>query len=58
MGNSRRRSRRKRVAFTATKRVSKPVRVSFRTSSGKRVSFVANKKVPRKVKVEFYARRK
>jgi len=53
-----RRSRRKKVSFTATKRVPKKVGVSFTTSKGKKVSFKATKKVPKKVKVEFYAKRK
>ena len=52
------RKRRKRVTFRATRVTSKPVRVSFRTSSGKRISFVATKKVPKKVKVSFYAKKK
>jgi len=51
-------TRRKKVSFTATKKVPKKVRVSFFKSSGERVSFRATKKVPKKVKVEFYARRK
>ena len=51
-------TRRKKVAFTATKKVPKKVRVSFHTQSGKKVSFKATKKVPKKVKVEFYASRK
>jgi len=53
-----RRSRRKKVSFTVTKRVLKKVDVSFATSKGKKVSFEATKKVPKKVKVEFYAKRK
>jgi len=52
------RTRRKKVSFKATKRVPKRVNVSFKTSSGKRVSFRATKRVPKKVKVEFYAKRK
>jgi len=51
-------TRRKKVAFTATKKVPKRVPVSFTTRSGERVSFRATKKVPKKVKVEFYAKRK
>lgn len=51
-------TRRKKVSFTATKKVPKKVKVSFKTSSGKRVSFTATKKTPKKVKVEFYAKRK
>jgi len=51
-------TRRKKVSFAATKKVPKKVRISFFKSSGKRVSFRATKKVPKKVKVEFYAKRK
>ena len=51
-------TRRKKVSFTATKKVPKRVPVSFRTSTGEKVSFKATKKVPKKVKVEFYAKRK
>ena len=51
-------TRRKKVAFTATKKVPKKVQVSFFRSSGEKVSFGATKKVPKKVKVEFYAKRK
>lgn len=49
--------KRKKVSFTATKRVPKKVKVSFK-SRGKRVTFEATKRVPRKVKVEFLAKRK
>ena len=51
-------ARRKKVSFTATKKVPKKVNVSFKTGSGEKVSFRATKKVPKKVKVEFYAKRK
>jgi hypothetical protein len=51
-------TRRKKVAFTATKKVPKKVRVTFSTRSGSKVTFRATKKVPKKVKVEFYAKRK
>ena len=51
-------TRRKKVSFTAIKRVPKKVRVSFTTRRGKKVSFRATKKVPKKVKVKFYAKRK
>lgn len=51
-------TRRKKVSFTATKKVPKKVPVSFTTKKGERVSFRATKKVPKKVKVEFYAKRK
>jgi len=50
-------TRRKKVSFTATKKVPKRVPVSFTTRRGKRVSFRATKKVPKKVRVKFYARR-
>jgi hypothetical protein len=50
--------RRKKVKFTATKKVKKKVEVEFTTKDGKRVSFKAHKKVPKKVLVEFYAKRK
>ena len=52
------RTRRKKVSFTATKKVPKKVRVSFSTKKGEKVSFKATKKVPKKVKVTFYAKRK
>jgi len=51
-------TRRKKVSFTATKKVPKKVRVSFFKSSGEKVCFRATKKVPKKVKVEFYAKKK
>jgi len=51
-------SRRKKVSFTATKKVPKKVKVKFTTSDGEKVSFKATKKVPKKVKVEFLAKRK
>ena len=51
-------TRRKKVSFTATKKVSKKVPVSFRTTGGERVSFRATRKVPKNVRVEFYAKRK
>ena len=54
----RKKTRRKKVSFTATKRVPKKVRVSFTTRRGKKVSFKATKMVPKRVKVEFYAKRK
>lgn len=53
-----RKTRRKKVSFTATKRVPKKVQVSFTTRTGKKVSFIATKRVPKKVKVEFYAKKK
>ena len=51
-------SRRERVTFTATKRVKKPVKVSFTTQSGEKVSFKAVKKVSKPVKVTFYRKKK
>ena len=51
-------TRRKKVSFTATKKVPKKVPVSFRTTGGERVSFRATRKVPKNVRVEFYAKRK
>lgn len=54
----RKKSRRKKVSFTATKRVPKKVKVSFTTRKGKGVSFRATRRVPKKVKVEFYAKKK
>jgi len=58
MVKKKRKTRRKKVSFRATKKVPKKVRVSFTTRRGKKVSFRATKKVPKKVKVEFYAKRK
>ena len=51
-------TRRKKVSFTAIKRVPKKVKVSFYTRDGSKVSFPATKRVPKKVKVSFYAKRK
>ena len=50
--------KRERVSFTATKKVTKPVKVSFTTQSGKKVSFKAVKKVSKPVKVSFYRKKK
>ena len=50
--------RKKRVSFWATRKVSKPVRVSFETRDGDVVSFRAVRKVSRPVGVSFYAKRK
>jgi len=49
--------RRKRVSFTATKIISKPVKVKFHTKDGKAVSFKTQKNIPKSVKVEFLAKR-
>lgn len=48
----------KHISFTATKIVSKPTKVVFRTSDGKVVDFKAKKDVPKSVKIEFYAKKK
>ena len=48
--------RRHKVAFTAQKKVSKPVKVEFYSSGGK-ISFTARKQVVKPVKVEFYAKK-
>jgi hypothetical protein len=55
---AKRATRREKVSFTATKKVNKPVKVSFKTSSGEKVSFKATKKVSKPVKVSFYRRKK
>jgi len=54
----RRSTRREKVTFKATKKVSKPVKVSFSTKSGGKVSFKATKKVSVPVKVSFYRKKK
>lgn len=51
-------ARKEKVTFKATKKVSKPVRVSFATKSGSKVSFKATKKVSVPVKVSFYRKKK
>ncbi len=48
--------KRKKVSFTAVKRVPKKVKVKFYTKEGRKVSFTAVKRVPKKVKVTFYAK--
>lgn len=48
----------KLISFKATKQISKPVRVQFKTADGKAVSFKATKKVSKPVKVEFMAQEK
>lgn len=50
--------RRERITFKATKIVSKPVKVEFRTKSGESVTFRANKDVPKVVQVNFLKKRK
>jgi len=54
----RKKTRRKKISFVATKRVPKKVRVSFATRKGKKVSFIATRRVPKRTKVEFYAKKK
>jgi len=51
-------SRKEKVSFKATKKVSKPVKVSFTTKAGEKVSFRATKKVSKPVKVTFYRTKK
>lgn len=58
MPTPRRSAKREKVTFKATRKVSKPVRVSFSTKSGKKVSFKATKKVSVPVKVKFYRQKK
>lgn len=53
---ARRSPRTRKVSFMATKKVTKPVKVSFTTSSGKRVRFTASKKESVPVRVTFYKR--
>lgn len=48
----------KNVHFTATKTVTKPVKVKFRTKSGATVSFKALKTVKQKELVKFRAKKK
>ena len=55
---AKRATRREKVTFTANKKVSKPVRVAFRTSTGKKVSLKAIKKFSKPVKVSFYRKKK
>ncbi len=45
----------RRVSFKATKKVSKPVVVKFKTSTGKTVSFKAVRKLSKPVRVTFKA---
>lgn len=45
--------RRERVTFTATKIVSKPAKIEFRTKEGQLVSFKGHKDVPKSVRVSF-----
>lgn len=50
--------RRVRVTFKATKIVSKPAKVSFRTSRGKAVEFKAKKDLPKTIRVTFLTKKK
>ncbi len=50
--------RREKISFIAEKKVSKPVRVEFRTKEGEKVAFKAHEKVSKPVRVEFYAKKK
>jgi len=50
--------RRDKISFTAEKKVSKPVKVSFYTKAGEKVSFKGHQDVKKPVKVEFYAKNK
>ncbi len=45
--------RRQRVSFSATKIVSKPTVISFKTKDGKEVTFKGLKDVPTPVRVSF-----
>ena len=54
----RKKTRRRKISFMATKRVPKKVRVSFTTRKGKKVSFIATKRVPKRTRVAFYAKKK
>jgi hypothetical protein len=49
--------RRQRVSFTATKIISKPAVVSFRTKDGRQVTFKGHKDVPTSVRVGFFKKR-
>ena len=43
----------KKVSFWANKEITKPIKVSFKTSEGKKVSFTANKTITKPIKVSF-----
>jgi hypothetical protein len=47
-----------KISFWAKKRVTKPVRVSFKTGKGKRVSFTMTKRFSKPVRVSFYAKKR
>jgi len=48
----------RKVQFVATKTVSKPTRVKFKTKSGQTVSFRAVKTLKERVKVSFGAKKR
>jgi len=49
---------RRKVSFRATKKIKKPVRVSFWTKKGKKVSFRATKKIKKPVRVSFWTKKR
>lgn len=51
-------ARRQRVTFKARKKVTKPVKVSFKTRAGEKVSFKAKKTITKPVKVSFLTKAK
>ncbi len=51
-------AKKQKVLFKATKIVSKPTRVVFRTKDGKEVNFKAKRDIPTSVRVEFFAGKK
>lgn len=57
-GMPRKSSRRQKVSFIATKKVTVGQKVSFRTKKGKNVSFTAHKKVSKPVRITFYTKSK
>lgn len=50
--------RREKITFKATKKVNRPVKVSFHTRSGEKITFKATKKVEKPVTVTFYRKKK
>ncbi len=46
-------AKKKYVSFIAMKKVTKPVKVSFKTSEGKRVSFIVKRTVTKPIRVKF-----
>lgn len=51
-------ARRQRVTFKAQKKVTKPVKVSFKTRAGEKISFKAKKTITKPVKVSFLTKAK